>query len=167
MTDHLRELEAALRSPDVAKRLAAAQRAAELGPDAGPLAVALVRGCGDADEEVRNWTTAALEELGPPPRDAARPLVDLLDDPCAEVNYWAATLLGRLEADAAEAVPALTAALRQNAHRTVRQRAAWALGRIGPAARPAKAALVQAASDADPRLARLAQQALDQITESE
>ena len=48
-------------------------------------------------------------------------------------------------------------------HLPVRQRAAWALGEIGPAAAAAVPTLQKAAGDPDPRLARLAQEAIDQI----
>jgi len=104
---------------------------------------------------------AALEGVGPPPADSAAELAELLGDLRPDVAYWAATLLGRLKADAAGTVPALAAALKATAGTTVQERAAWALGQIGPAANGAKAALEQAAAAKDqPRLARLAAEAL-------
>jgi HEAT repeat protein len=45
----------------------------------------------------------------------------------------------------------------------VRQHAARALGRIGPAARPAAAALQRATGDADPQVREDARQALDRL----
>jgi HEAT repeat protein len=45
----------------------------------------------------------------------------------------------------------------------VKQRASWALGKIGPPAASAREALARAARDADPRLARLATEALAAI----
>ena len=47
---------------------------------------------------------------------------------------------------------------------SVRERAAWALGRIGPGAAPALESLKMAAAADNPRLARLAQQAIARIT---
>jgi len=157
------ELEKGLASEDVAVRLQAAERAAQLGSEAQPLAVALVRACGDADEEVRNWVTGALEELGPPRGADLQPLSHLLADSNEEVSYWAATLLGRLKKDAAPAVPDLTHVLEHSSSLAVRQRAAWALGRIGAAARAAMPALKEASTSNNPRLARLAAEALTAI----
>ena len=71
--------------------------------------------------------------------------------------------LGRLEARAATAVPALSTALAHHAELAVRQRAAWALGKVGPAAASARDALTQAAASPDPPLASLAHEALDSI----
>jgi hypothetical protein len=45
----------------------------------------------------------------------------------------------------------------------VAQRAAWALGKLGPAAAASRAALGVAAQAADPRLARLAAEAFDAV----
>jgi HEAT repeat protein len=125
--------------------------------------VSLVKACADAVEEVRESVVAALEELGPAPPSDVPALVSLLASPHSDVGYWAATLLGRLGPDAATAVPALTATLSGSAHLAVRQRAAWALGEIGPAAAAARDALAKASKSDDPRLARLAQQAINQL----
>jgi hypothetical protein len=45
----------------------------------------------------------------------------------------------------------------------VRQRAAWALGKIGPAAKAALGTLKRAAGQGDERLARLAKESLESI----
>jgi HEAT repeat protein len=60
-------------------------------------------------------------------------------------------------------VDALADCLTTASDPAVAQRAAWALGKIGPAAYPAAAALRVAAADDDPRLARLAADALAAI----
>jgi HEAT repeat protein len=144
-------------------RQAAAERLARMGEDAAPAAAALVLACGDADEQVREQAVAALEDLGPPRADAIGQLIGLVPHADPLVAYWATTLLGRAEEDAASAVPALTGCLASRADLSVRQRAAWALGKIGPAAASAREALGRAANDADPRLARLANEALAAI----
>ena len=102
--------------------------------------------------------------MGPPEVEDIGSLAVLLSDPTADVAYWATTLLGRLEANAAPAVPALTAAVTDSKDMSVRQRAAWALGHVGPPAAPALDALKQAAASDVPRLARLAQRAVEQIS---
>lgn len=156
------QLTAALSARDAEQRAQAAEELSQLGSDAQPAAVALVLTCGDEAEEVRQWASSALEEIGPPLSSDVGQLASLLKHESPDVGYWAATLLGRLKAEAAPAVDALAHAVAGSPHLSVRQRAAWALGEIGsPAAIPS---LKKAATDPDPRLARLAQQAIEQIT---
>ena len=135
-----------------------------LGPDARAAAVPLAWACSDQEGEIRGWAVAALEELRAPPVADLAALASLLADQSADVGYWAATLLGRLGEDAAPAVPALASALSGSKHSSVRQRAAWALGKLGLPATGALDALRQAADDDDLRLARLAGRAIEQIT---
>jgi HEAT repeat protein len=130
---------------------------------AAPAAAQLVRACGDADEQVREQAVAALEDLGPPPAEAIGQLINLVAHGDPLVGYWATTLLGRAGEDAVSAVPALAGCLASPADLSVKQRAAWAIGKIGPAAASAREALNRAATDADPRLARLATEALAAI----
>ena len=163
MPKNIPQLIATLGSSDPTERSNAAEQLSRLGPDARDAAVALVRACGDEAEEVCQWAVAALEELGPPSVSDLGELTPLLGDTNADVGYWAATLLGRPGAEAAAAASGLAAALSGPADIAVRQRAAWALGKIGPAAAEALDALKQTAADDDPRLARLSQRAIDQI----
>jgi HEAT repeat protein len=146
-----------------AERADAAERLCRLGEEAAPATVPLVRGCGDEDDQVREWAAAALEELGSPPATARDELVSLVTAEHPLVAYWAVTLLGRLGAEAAPAVPVLVECLRPQADSAVAQRAAWALGRIGPAAAAAVTPLGAAAGRGDPRLERLATEALAAI----
>jgi HEAT repeat protein len=155
---------ASLSDSNAAKRAEAAEQLAQLGSDAQPAAVALILACGDEAEEVRQWATAALEEMGPPQASDADHLISLIEVQSPDVGYWAVTLLGRLGTDAAPAVQALAHAVAGSPHASVRQRSAWALGQIGPAAVAALPSLRKAADDPDPRLARLATEAIDQIT---
>lgn len=131
-----------------------------MATDAAPAAVPLVEACRDADDRVREWAVAALEDVGPPLEDAVAPLTLLVGDKNPLAGYWAATLLGRSGESAASAVNALAKAVDSAADLSVRQRAAWALGQIGPAASAARGVLEKAAGDADARLARLASEAL-------
>ena len=163
MTRDLAKLSEALAAADVGERIRAAEQLSQLCGEASAAAVSLVRASGDPVEQVREWAVAALEELGPPHATDVESLASLLDHPTPDVGYWAATLLGRLGAKAASATPQLAAAVQGGADLPLRQRAAWAVGKIGSAAAAAGPALRQAASDADPRLARLARKALEQI----
>ena len=146
------------------KRLAAAENLAHLADGAQEAAVALVHAVADEDDEVREAVVAALEDLGPPKAAHVQELTPLVVDANADVGYWAATLLGRLGEEAAPAIATLTAALAAPAPLVVRQRAAWALGNIGAAAASSKPALEAAAKQGDARLARLAHQAIEQIS---
>jgi len=156
-------LAAQLSSTDGGARRAAAERLAQMAEAAAPAAAQLVRACGDADEQVREQAVAALEDLGPPTTEAIGQIIQLVAHADPLVAYWATTLLGRAGEDAASATPALAGCLTSPADLSVKQRAAWALGKIGPAAAAARDALGRAASDADPRLARLATEALAAI----
>lgn len=151
-----------LRAGPVAEQLRAAEQLAQLGAEAAPAAVALVQAAGSA-EPVQEWVVAALEQLGAPPATAVTPLCELTADPEELVGYWAVTLLGRLGAEAADAGTALARALEHSPHLAVRQRAAWALERVKDTSPPVLAALTRAAASSDPRLARLARQALAQL----
>jgi HEAT repeat protein len=146
-----------------AERSRAAEQLCHLGAEAQEAAVALARASADDAEEVREWAVAALEDIGAPAAADLDALTVLLADKNRDVGYWAATLLGRLGSQAAAAVPALAGALTGPVDLAVRQRAAWALGQIGPSAAAARTPLQQAAHSDDPRLARLAQQVLQQI----
>ena len=157
------ELAAQLASVDLEARRAAADRLSRMGEDAAPAAVALVRSCADADDDIREHAVAALEDLGPPPADAIADLVPLIGHTDPIVGYWATTLLGRAGEDAASAVSALATCVDSTADLAVRQRAAWALGKMGPAAVAARESLVRAAGQADSRLSRLATEALKAV----
>lgn len=163
MNETLRRLMEGLRAEDAAVRCRAAEELTALGEEARPAAVALACAAGDEAEEVREAAAGCLEELGPPLPEHLSELAGLVADGEAEPAYWSATLIGRLESVGAPAAPALMQALHAKRDLQVRQRAAWALGRIGPPASVAGEALKQAARDADPRLARLAQEALGNL----
>jgi HEAT repeats len=163
MTDQVRKLVALLESGSLAERRDAAEKLAQLESDARGAAVPLVATCHTDDEQLLEWATAALEGLGAPEESDVEKLAALVERPSLDVAYWAATLLGRLEAGAAPAVPNLAEALGTHPEMAVRQRAAWALGKIGPAAAAARDALAQAAESPDRRLARLASEALGRL----
>lgn len=163
MPKNLSTLIAALSAKEPERRADAAEQLAQLATDARSAAVALVLACADESEEVRQWATSGLEQLGPPEAADVGQLASLLPARSSDIGYWAATLLGRLQAEAAPAVDALASAVAEHAELAVRQRAAWALGEIGPAAGAAAPTLQKAANDPDARLARLAAESLRKI----
>lgn len=165
MAEKLADLIKKLSDEKVEDRIRAAEKLGEMGEDAQGAALALVRACADSAEEVRQSATGTLESLGPPdPRDVAG-LIGLLEDTNADVAYWAATLLGRLEADAAAAIPGLVKVLGSEGPLAVRERSAWALGKIGPDAKEALDLLERVAQKSDTRLASLAAESVEQIKE--
>ena len=152
-----------LASASADERADAAEALCRAGEAASAAAVDLVRACGDADDRVREWAAAALEELGPPPPDATTNLATLAGASDPLVAYWAVTLLGRTGASAASAATLLAGLVDAASDMAVRQRAAWALGKIGPGACAARDALARAAGNSGPRLARLATEALNLV----
>lgn len=153
-----------LSAEDESARQVAAEKLSQLGEEARSAAVPLARAAGDQTEAVREAAVAALEGLGPPEADDLPALADLVGNPQADIGYWAATLIGRAGDAGAAAVPALQAALGERAPLSLRERAAWALGKIGPAASPALDELRRISGSDEPRLARLAAKAVEQIT---
>ncbi len=146
-----------------AEKLAAAEALARLEDGASPAAVALVQTLDCEDEQLRDWLVAALEGLGAPSAADVSRLAELVGQPSLDSAYWAATLLGRLQAEAAPATATLTAAVANHRETAVKERAAWALGQIGLPAASARGVLEAAAAEGDTRLARLAREALSQI----
>lgn len=163
MSAEVQALVEALKSGSPAARLEAAEKLARLESAARAAAVPLVEACASDNEQVRDWVVAALEGLGPPGIDDVDRLAALAKHASLDAAYWAVTLLGRLKDAAAAAVPALAEALDDYPDMPVRQRAAWALGQIGPAASAAREALQRAADGDDRRLARLASEALARL----
>lgn len=145
-------------SPEVA--LEAAQTLAEMGEDAQPAAVALMKFGLSADGEVRDWSVAALEQMGPPAATDVVPLRSLLSSDNELQAYWAATLLGRIGSEANAAVDDLARLVRESPSSAVRQRAAGALGQIGEVTPTVVDSLKHAAACDDTRLSRIANDAL-------
>ncbi|WP_145364702.1 HEAT repeat domain-containing protein [Stratiformator vulcanicus] len=124
----------------------------------------LCRASADPDETRREQAVATIENLGTPQPEAVPVLTPLIgpDEPADSV-YWAVTLLGRLgDACPDDAAEAVASALSKTYSMHVRQRAAWALGKIGIRSDSIRESVAAAAKAADSRLARLAERAIDQ-----
>ncbi len=160
------ELIAQLSASDIEQRRAAAS-AFMLSPENTQLAlVPLCHAAGDPDEAVRESAVAALEECEVPKASACAGLSDLLMSETTDTAYWAATLLGRLGSDAKPWAADIAMALNGHSASAVRQRCAWALGKIGAADTAITDALSQAAKSDDSRLARLAESSLKKLSGS-
>jgi HEAT repeat protein len=160
---HVAGLARRLAAGEADERAAAAEALCHMGAEAAPAVLALVTACGDDDERVREWAVAALEEIGPPPAAAIPGLVVAAESTLPLAAYWAITLLGRAQEAAGAAVAVLADRVERAGDVAVRERAAWALGRIGPAAAEAREALKSAMEPTGSRLSRLAREALAAI----
>ncbi|TWT85713.1 hypothetical protein Pla123a_05200 [Posidoniimonas polymericola] len=138
-------------------RLAAADRAMIDGEGAGPIAATLAAHAGDSD--IGEPCIAALEKCGPPTVDQLDALVNLLNADELPA-YWAATLIGRLGPAGAPAAAQLAETAAAQRPIAVRERAVWAISKIGPPASGCREALEPLTESPQPRLARLAKQAL-------
>jgi HEAT repeats len=120
----------------------------------------------DEDEEVRAWASDVLTVVEEPFREWAPQLAELTRHVNAPVAGWSCKLLGRLGDEATRYQASLTQALTQHAEKSVRQLAALALKSVPKLTKETIIALKAAASDADPRLSRLATEALSAQNEA-
>lgn len=120
--------------------------------------VLLAEACGSDEEEVACAAFGIVEDLGTPTADAPAQLVPLLSSTQIGTVEAAARLVGRLGALAGAATAPLAKLLAdQSVTPSLRRRAAWALGKIGPVGRAeAEAVLIAACGDADPAVASAA-----------
>lgn len=159
----LDQLRAAMQSEAPIDRAEAVERLGRMGVDAAPAAIELIHATADPSETVRDWATNALENLGPPPAGLEPQLNELARNSLGDQAYWAVTLLGRLEMPGEATITTLAEVVVGARDAKVRQRAAWALGNLGPEAKPALPQLQAATQLTDSRLARLAGRAIQQI----
>jgi HEAT repeat protein len=133
----------ALRDDDAKVREAAAHAIGLMGPEALP---ALVEMLAHDDKYVRRHAVWAMGKLGPLARPALGDLCAALKDPDPRTASGAAQSLGSLGTDGAEAVPALTEAMR-GTNIVLCRLASKALSQIGT---PALATLIAHLQHADP-----------------
>lgn len=157
------QLSCMLQSPDVSKRRQAAEYLSQ-NPDAAmELAVDLVKAIGDSDRQVMEYAVATLEELGEPAQVQLSQLASLVEGQSPDVEYWAITLIGRTGAASAEYASRLASVVASDAEPYVRERAAWAIARIGPAAASVRRSLEPYRSAEPSSLARAVTKALEAI----
>ena len=114
----------------------------------------------DEDEEVRTWASDVLSNVEEPSVEWAPQLAELTRHVHAPLAGWACKLLGRLGDNASRYQSSLAQALSKHAEKSVQQLAALALQSVPNLSPETIEALKAAASDADPRLSRLAAEAL-------
>jgi uncharacterized sulfatase len=142
------------------ERILAAALACQAAGDVVPKLRELLR---DEDSAVRWWAATGLGVRGAKAPAAVEALRRALADPSAVVRVAAADGLRRL-GRAEEALPVLTKALRDE-DEWVRHAAVVALDEMGPAARPALAALRTATKDGNGFVVRVARHAVKELGE--
>jgi HEAT repeat protein len=144
--EYLRE---ALRSDEPCVRVTAAEAVWKYTGRADRTIPVLVDGLGVGEPLARRWAARALGDARPEHGAEVLPaLRDRLGDDDLQVRTFAAEAIWNIGGDGHVAVVALVDVLRDRNHPgRARERAAYALGRIGPAARDAAQALREAAAD--------------------
>jgi hypothetical protein len=122
-----------LQESDMPKKIVAAETLASLAEEGQAAIVALVQHCGSENEDLQNWCTAALEEIGAPTVAQIDELTLLASSANSDVAFWAATLLGRAGPLASSATTTLQERSDDNSAPAVQRRAIWALQQIQPA----------------------------------
>jgi HEAT repeat protein len=141
--DALPALRAALADDDARVREAVAQAVGQMGPGALPAIAGLLA---HPDKYVRRHGVWAVGRLGPAARPVLSDLCAALRDPDPRTASGAAQALGNFGAGGADAIPALTEAMR-GTNIVLCRLAAKALSQIGP---PALAALIAHLQHSDP-----------------
>ena len=134
-----------LRAREPRERAGAAISLALIGADAkesAPVIFDLAKT--ESDPQVRIAVLGALQKIGVEPGDAVPLLVAGIKDDNEPVRHAAINALVLLRAGRALSLTALTPLLKDE-NATTRQRAARALGRMGPSAAPSVPALIEAA----------------------
>jgi hypothetical protein len=150
-------------SPDAEVRTAALTECQTLAQLPAEALLAAIRHTEDTVPTAREAAVAVCERTDEWDTFLVAPLAKLLGQVRNDSAYWCATLLGRFGADAAFAVPALSAALGQLTYAPALQRVVLALGKIGPAAASAKPLIAKFTEHQDPHLARTAREVLMQL----
>lgn len=158
LSDRLSHPRAAVRRDAVRSILTAGDR--QRGITAAVLALLT-----DPDEQTRHWACEALDRMVSPDPNELDELIHIMRQTTdGEVEYWTATMLGRLGVVAVRATGVLASVLLDSSCLAARERAAWALSQIGPAARCALNALRQIGEDDPPRLRRMAAAAMETMS---
>jgi HEAT repeat protein len=154
----------ALKDPAAEVRSAAAYSLGRIGADAKADVPALTGALEDKEADVREAAGIALGDVGPAAKAATPALVRALKDRQGTVALAAAQALQRLDPDAfvRSALPVLIAIIRDK-DSEVRDKAVFALGKLGPPEKAAVPPLCELLVDGDPYVRRAAARGLSAI----
>jgi len=162
--ESLSAIKSELSHSDTKRRCNAMRKLAQSGSNQAGITASVIRLVADKNEEVCTWASEALESRIVPSPSEIVELIDLLrETKDGEVEYWTATMIGRLGSSASGATAVLANCLLDSPCLAARERAAWALSEIGPLARSAMNALKQIGPEDPPRLQRLAATAIASV----
>ncbi len=117
----------------------------------------------ERDEALLDWATEALENCGSPDAKELAFLNQQLASPSEDVVYWSCKLIARMGASANGCQESLCRMLGNDKHSdAVKQQVLNALGKIGELKPSCVAAIRVCSQVAEPKLAGLAQQILEQ-----
>jgi HEAT repeat protein len=146
---------------DVEVRRSAARALEQKGPEAKDAIPALIEALEDKDKYVRAAAGRGLGKIGPEAERAIPALMKMMKDQVMIVRMGAAVGLGGIGPKAREAIPLLADALESpHEDHNVKDRAAEALGKMGPEAIPA---LVKALQNNQYFARRISARALGEI----
>lgn len=157
------ELLSKIDSSDAAVREAALTECQSLAELPHEALLAAIRHTEDTVPQVREAAVGVCERDDEWDTYLVAPLAKLLGQVREDAAYWCATLLGRFGADAAPAVPALSAALERLTYAPALQRVILAIGKIGPAAASAKTQIARFTQHTDQHLAQTARDVLAKL----
>lgn len=156
-------LVARIDSPDVAIREAALTECQSLPELPAEALLAAIRHTEDSVPVVREAAVGVCERDDEWDTYLVEPLAKLLGQASGDAAYWCATLLGRFGAEAAPAVPALSASLDRLTNPAALQRVVLTLGKIGSVAASAKAKIAKFMEHTDQHLAQTASEVFSQL----
>lgn len=114
----------------------------------------------DADDELGGWIADALREVERVPADNADAIAALCSHASPAIAGWACTMASRLQTPPPSLQVAVAVTLVTHDSISTRQQAARALGEFPALTAASLTALETAAAGNDPRLSRLARQAI-------
>lgn len=132
-TEAVPALSEALKDEDGDVRLRSADALGEIGPEARAAIPFLINAMGDENEGVRGAAVDALKKIG---TESILPLIEAFGNKDSTVAAISIDALREFGPDAKPAMPHLTRLLLLYENKDIRQRAARALGAIGPEAIP-------------------------------
>ena len=132
----LSELLTDLNGDNLTRRIEAATAMSRLGIDASPASISLVKSLGSDDQSLNNWIVSALENCGAPPEEQLDELLQIARVDSPEQQFWALTLIGRLEQVAGSACNELCQIAERLSENEpaldLLRRAIWAIGKVEP-----------------------------------
>jgi HEAT repeat protein len=161
--DSIPVLAGALKDPRVEVRYSALEALFQAGGQAVPALPALIDAWKDGDKGLRLRVGDLLVQFQGAAAPAAPAVIQSLGESDRDIRLKACEVLGHCGGNRAAAVPILMQILGKDPDKDLRARSAWVLGQVGPQAKSAVAALIDAGKDTDREVRLLALEALGRV----